>query len=73
MDKWKGIPAESFDCYVVEQRGYYLVAVDEYRKIRISQYRWDAWRTRNIQDARMVAAKLGAEVRRFNPVTGVFG
>lgn len=49
----------------------YLVGMAQFgNKLRWSWSRWDAWRTRNIRDARSVAGKVGGELAAFNPITG---
>ena len=71
----KGISVESFDCYIVRQSNYFIMAVDDFGQIQITQYKWDAWRAKTRKEAETVVRRLRGpvQIRRFNPVTGVFG
>lgn len=71
----KGIPVESFDCYVIEQANHFIMAVDDYGEVRSTLYKWDAWQAKSRREAEMVAGRFRGpvQIRRFNPVTGVFG
>ena len=51
---------------IVRKDGAYLSGLSLFIRWRGSPY--DAWMTRNIEDARKVARKVGGEILLFNPV-----
>jgi len=63
------INIRKYDSYIVRCRNMYLFGVDR-GKLDLRPYYYDAWRTRRVQDARRVAARIGGKVVRFNPAEG---
>lgn len=58
-------------CVIIRRGNEYLVGRIIYsRELRWSLSRWDAWRTRSMNDARRVAQKVGGTMMLFNPVAG---
>lgn len=53
---------------IVRRNGEYLVGHSCFLRWSTSPY--DAWRTRNRDDAEQVAEKVGGELWLFNPVVG---
>ena len=51
---------------VVEKDGEYLTGMSMFLRWSLSPY--DAWMTRNIEHARMVADKVGGRLMLFNPI-----
>lgn len=63
------------DVFVVRSGKQFLIGTestpDGRKKIPLwGQYKYDAWRTKNIFAARRIARILGGNVCMFNPVTG---
>jgi len=52
---------------IVERSGEYLVAFSIF--LRWSNSKYDAWQTRNVNTARMVANKVNGRLMLFNPIT----
>lgn len=59
-----------YDRYIIRCRKNYLFGVSMGGKLDIRPSPWDAWSTKKIQDARMIAARIGGKVVRFNPAEG---
>lgn len=56
---------------VVCQRGSeFLVGVDPFGNIKWSTYIYDAWRTRKIEEAKLVAKITNSKMVLFNSATG---
>lgn len=55
---------------VVRRDGEFLQCLDMYYKLRWSTSPYDAWITRDVEDARSVADKVGGELCLFNPIVG---
>lgn len=54
---------------IIRREGEYLVGTILYSTdLRWSRSPYDAWITRRIEDARMVAAATGGEMVLFNPI-----
>ena len=53
---------------IVAKNGSFLVGFSVF--LRFSQSPYDAWRTRKVETARMVADRIGGELMLFNPVVG---
>ena len=60
-------------CWIVRKNRQYLVALSEMcgYKPKYSPHAYDAARIMNANDARFVANKVGGNIHRFNPLTGV--
>ena len=61
--------------YIIQKGNEFLVAI-AYPEKQIPRYStspWDAAPIYSMEDARLVAEKVGGEVRTFNPVSGVIG
>lgn len=60
-------------CWVVRKNRQYLVAIPEMlgSKPKYSPHTYDAAQIVNANDARAVADKVGGNIHRFNPLTGV--
>ena len=66
---------EDMDVFVIRNGRQFLIGAETHldgeKKFPVwDQYKFDAWRTRNIFVARRIARILGANVAVFNPVTG---
>lgn len=58
-------------CLIIRSGKMYLVGRIVYSTdLRWSVYAWDAWRTRDMEAARMVAGRIGGTVMLFNPISG---
>lgn len=58
-------------CLIVRRNGLYLVGRNQFSGgLSWSRYRYDAWRTRDIDVAREVAKRLGGTLMLFNPAAG---
>ena len=58
-------------CLIVRRGNEYLVGKIVFcNELRWSLSRWDAWRTRSMEDARKVARRVGGVPRLFNPIVG---
>lgn len=57
---------------IIRKGKEYLVARVSWSasELKWSTSAWDAWRTRNIQEAQMVAGFTGGEIVMFNPIIG---
>ena len=56
---------------IVRKDGEYLVGREMLsRKLKWSTSPWDAWWTRDMEDARKLATRIGGIVVLFNPVVG---
>lgn len=56
---------------IIQKDGEYLVGTILYSSdLRWSKSPWDAWKTRNRNDAKMVARKVGGKLMLFNPIVG---
>ena len=56
---------------IVEKDGEYLVACQIGTRVLVwRDSPWDAWITRNREDAKRVATVTGGELMLFNPVAG---
>ena len=56
-------------CIIIRRDGEYLVGTMLYSKdLRWSTSQYDAWRTRNREDAERVARAVGGEMVLFNPI-----
>lgn len=53
---------------VVEKDGQYLMAFNFFLRYALSPY--DAWQTRDIEAAQMVADRIKGNLMLFNPVVG---
>lgn len=53
---------------VVEKDGEYLMAFNFFLRYALSPY--DAWQTRDVEAARMVADRIKGNLMLFNPVVG---
>jgi hypothetical protein len=60
-------------CWVVRKNRQYLVAIPEMlgAKPKYSPHAYDAAQIRDANVARRVADKVGGNIHRFNPLTGV--
>ena len=54
-------------CLIIESQGKYLVGFNGF-SLRWTESYSDAWRTRDIETAVMVADRFGGNVMLFNPV-----
>ena len=54
-------------CLIIESQGKYLVGFNGFA-LRWSESYSDAWRTRDIDAARMVVDRFGGSIMLFNPV-----
>ena len=54
-------------CLIIECQGRYLVGYNGFA-LRWTESYSDAWRTRDIETARMVADRFGGQIMLFNPV-----
>ena len=54
-------------CLIIESQGQYLVGFNGFA-LRWSESYSDAWRTRDIDAARMVVDRFGGSIMLFNPV-----
>lgn len=60
-----------YTCLIIRSGTMYLVGRILYSTdLRWSENAWDAWHTRNIEAARMVARRIGGTVMLFNPISG---
>ena len=55
---------------IVERDGLYLQCVDFTHTVRWSKSPWDAWRTRDRQQAAQICMKFGGVLMLFNSVAG---
>lgn len=56
---------------IIRKDGQYLVGTVLYSTdLRWSVYKNDAWFTRSMEKAKMVAEKVGGEIMLFNPIIG---
>ena len=56
-------------CIIIRKDGEYLVGLILYSTdLRWSESPYDAWSTRNREDAERVAGKVGGEMVLFNPI-----
>lgn len=55
---------------IVEKDGLFLQCVDFTHSIRWTKSPWDAWKTRDRQQAAQICAKFGGEPMLFNSVAG---
>lgn len=54
-------------CLIIESQGRFLVGFNGFA-IRWTESYSDAWRTRDIETAEMIADRFGGNVMLFNPV-----
>lgn len=58
-------------CLIIRKHGEYFVGWNYfYKRFGWSTSAWDAWRTRDREAARRVAAKTGGTLYLFNPIIG---
>ena len=56
-------------CIIIRKHGEYLVGKIVYsNELKWSPYTYDAWRTRDREQARRIARKVGGVMVLFNPV-----
>lgn len=53
---------------IIAKDGGFLVGFSLF--LRFSKSPYDAWRTRKVEAARMVADRIGGELMLFNPIVG---
>ena len=65
------IDIRRFTGLIIQKNGEYLVGrIMRTRKLRWSRSPYDAWFTKNREDAEAIAELVGGEIMLFNPIAG---
>ena len=64
------VDLNEYERKIVQKGRLYLYCAGGDGSLQLTNSKYDAWRNRHAEKARMVAKKVGGRVRTFNPITG---